>query len=176
MPNFICLCRKGSSGDRCEIMDHTIVLTFAAEIELPEIALMHFIRVFDQKLPENGSTFEPLSVASKSLTVRWTRPFHNAFLELFRHMYYLVAVQKTHHASMIINRTVHPSDRCSSIGDPVNETIVHLPLIRRGAPSNVPCFYDTDHFCLCNDFGDERVANCFEFNTTMQNDCFGQTG
>ena len=35
------------------------------------------------------------------------------------------------------------------------------------------CFYDENHFCLCNDFDDQRVANCFEFNHTSHHDCFG---
>ncbi|CAF3448413.1 unnamed protein product, partial [Rotaria sp. Silwood2] len=35
--------------------------------------------------------------------------------------------------------------------------------------------YDNDHFCLCNNYGKQRLANCFEFNHSEKFDCFGQS-
>jgi len=33
---------------------------------------------------------------------------------------------------------------------------------------NLSCFYDDIHMCLCEDFGDQRLANCFRFNHHFQ--------
>jgi hypothetical protein len=65
-----------------------------------------------------------------------------------------------------------------------NETIVNSHLIRRIKYYHLPCqtsspplfcFLGDSYFCLCNDFGQQRVANCFEFNSTIEHNCFGQS-
>ena len=62
--------------------------------------------------------------------------------------------------------------------------IVRLHLIRRikyyqlpcqNISANLSCFYDDTYFCLCTNFGQQRLANCFEFNSTQHFDCFGQS-
>ena len=51
----------------------------------------------------------------------------------------------------------------------------HLPCQRRSS-YNLSCFYDDIHMCLCDDFREERQANCFEFDHEMKLDCFGESG
>ncbi|CAF1497157.1 unnamed protein product, partial [Adineta steineri] len=46
----------------------------------------------------------------------------------------------------------------------------HLPC--QNSPLNVSCFYDEVHMCLCYEHGNQRLANCFEFNHHMTVDDF----
>ncbi|CAF1360066.1 unnamed protein product [Adineta steineri] len=182
---FVCICPKGFSGERCEIADSKIIVTFHKDMILPSSILIHFIQVMNNSVPENGSTFKNIPINHKSIIIRWSRPFHIAFTELSDNNYYLITVQKTYHPSAIISTTINPSDRCKHINELFNETIVKLHLLRRIKYYHVPCqrqhspallcFYDDSHFCLCNDYGKERVANCFEFNASIEHNCFGQS-
>ncbi|CAF0830570.1 unnamed protein product [Rotaria sordida] len=180
---FICICPKGFSGKRCEKSDNQIILSFDKDILLPQVILIHFIQVIDNALPQNGSTFKNIPVNQNSVTIRWSRPFHIVFIELFNNNYYLITVQTTYNETMIISKTVHSSDHCKHISEILNETIVNFHLIRRIKYYHLSCekrsllltcFYDNTHFCLCNNFGKHRVANCFEFNPLIKHDCFGQ--
>ena len=42
--------------------------------------------------------------------------------------------------------------------------------------SNLSCFYDDEHLCLCYLFRGKRLTNCFPFNHHMQYNCFGENG
>ena len=159
-------------------------MTFDREIALPPSILIHFLRVIANGPPENGSTFKNIPISRKSVTIRWARPFHVLFLQLFTHHYYLITVQKTYNRSTNIAQTLHPSDRCPHLRDIFNETISNYHLLRRvkyyhlacqHSSPQASCFYDQNHFCLCQDFAHQRVANCFEFNPSIQHDCFGQS-
>ncbi|CAF0926861.1 unnamed protein product [Adineta steineri] len=55
---FKCICQKGFSGLRCEIIDNEINLSFQENIKLSQSILVHFIEVFDDHVPINGSTFQ----------------------------------------------------------------------------------------------------------------------
>ncbi|CAF1335321.1 unnamed protein product [Rotaria sordida] len=44
---FICICPKGFSGERCEIVDNKIILSFHKDIILPQTMFVHFIRAID---------------------------------------------------------------------------------------------------------------------------------
>jgi hypothetical protein len=66
----------------------------------------------------------------------------------------------------------------------LNETIVQLPPVRQikyyylpcqNHLLNLSCFYGDDHLCLCYDFEQQRLANCFNFDHNMKFDCQGQS-
>lgn len=82
-----------------------------------------------------------------------------------------------------ITRTITLSDRCDHIREVWNEKIAHTHLLRRMKYYHLPCrnyspplscFYDDASFCLCDHFGQERMANCFKFNSTTKHTCFGR--
>jgi hypothetical protein len=182
---FICLCSHGFSGKRCEKADNKIIVSFHKDIILPPTILVHFIRVIDKGPPENGSTYKTIPIDQKSVIILWSPPFHVAFVELFDNNFYLITVQKSYKRSSVTSKTINSSDRCAYISEVLNETIVnfhplrrikyyHLPCQKRSS-SLLSCFYDDSLFCLCNDFGRQRVANCFEFNRAIKHDCFGQS-
>ncbi|CAF2574165.1 unnamed protein product [Rotaria sp. Silwood2] len=181
---FKCICQKGFTGDRCEIADNKIIVSFHQDIILPDSLLIHFIQVIDGASPTNGSTFKMIPIYQNTVMINWSYPFHIAFVQLFNNNYYLITVQKIYHQSTTIIREIQPSDRCPYINEVLNETIVKFHLLRRIKYYHLPCqryspqlscFYDDNHFCLCNNYGEQRLANCFEFNYTKKFDCFGQS-
>ncbi|CAF0995427.1 unnamed protein product [Rotaria sp. Silwood1] len=181
---FKCICQKGFTGDRCEIADNKIILSFHRDIILSDSFLVHFIQVIDNAPPTNGSTFKMISINQKTMIIHWSYPFHIAFIQLFNKNYYLITIQKKYHQSTTLVREIQPSDRCPHLNEVLNETIVKFHLLRRikyyhlpcqGHSPQLSCFYDDNHFCLCNNYGQQRVANCFEFNCIKKFDCFGQS-
>jgi hypothetical protein len=77
--SFTCICQKGYSGDRCQIVDNKIIMSFHKDIVLLESMFVHLIKVNDNAPPENGSTFKVIPANGTSVTVSWSRPFHIVF-------------------------------------------------------------------------------------------------
>ncbi|CAF1013120.1 unnamed protein product [Rotaria sp. Silwood1] len=186
IPNkqFMCICAKGFSGRRCEIIDNKIMVSFHKSIVLSQSILVHFIEIIDNAPPESGSTFKTIPANQNSVTIYWSHPFHIVFVKLFDINYYLITVQKTYNRSDTISTTINSSDRCKYISEILNKTIVEFHLLRRikyyhlACQQHSPllsCFYDNDYFCLCNNYGQQRLANCFEFNQSKKFDCCGQS-
>ncbi|CAF1509173.1 unnamed protein product, partial [Rotaria sordida] len=182
--SFICICPKGFSGERCEIVDSKIILSFHKDIILPQIMFVHFIRAIDNGPHENGSTFKTILADQKSVTIQWAHPFHVAFLDFFNNSYYLIIIQNKYNPSTRIIRTITPLDHCKHISEILNETIMKLHPLRRIKYYQLPCqkrspllscFYDDNHFCFCNDYDHQRLTNCFEFNHGIEHNCFGQS-
>ena len=178
---FLCICSKGFSGEQCEIEDAKIIVSFHKDIILPEVMLIHFIEVQNNRPILNGSTFQIIPPYQKYITIQWPRPFHIVFTELSDKNYYLIHIQKKYNRSNIIQKFLNLSDRCGHINEYLNETIVKFHLIRRIKYYHLPCqnliscFYDQNYFCLCNQFENQRLANCFEFNSSFSHNCFGQS-
>ncbi|CAF2573300.1 unnamed protein product [Rotaria sp. Silwood2] len=181
------ICYNGGqcfTGDRCEITDNKILVSFHRDIILPDSLLAHFTQVIAGTPPTNDSTFKRIPINQNTLIINWSYPFHIAFVQFFNKHYYLITVQKKYHQSTTITREIQPSNRCPHINEVLNETIVKFHLLRRIKYYHLPCqrhssqlfcFYDDNHFCLCNNFGQQSVVNCFEFNYTKKFDCFGQS-
>ncbi|CAF4931299.1 unnamed protein product [Rotaria socialis] len=181
---FTCICPKYFTGDRCEIADTKIILSFQNDITLSRSMIVHFIQVLDYSSHERATTVKTIPIEKNSLIIYWSRPFHIVLFELFNKTYYLTVVQKRYNPSQVIVKTLNSSDRCKHISEVFNETIVNLHLLRRIKYYHLPCqkhssylscFYDDIHFCLCNTSSQhQHVANCFEFDHNLKPDCFGQ--
>ncbi|CAF3079854.1 unnamed protein product [Rotaria sp. Silwood2] len=182
---YTCICPKGFTGEKCEIAETKIRISFHPDITLPQSMLIHFIRVMNDDPPERATIFKTIPVNQDAAIVYWPYPFHVVFIEFFDKNYYLAVVQQAYNRSIIISKTIHLSDRCKHISEVFNETIVELHLLRRIKYYHLPCqqrrsyhlscFYD-DILCLCQDYGDQHLANCFEFEHDMKFDCSGQSG
>ncbi len=151
---------------------------------LPPSILIHFFRLIGHDPPEIGSTFKTIPTDQNSITLFWPRPFHIALAQLPDHQYYHIAVEEKYNQSSTMSKAINVSDRCAPIREVLNETIVQLHRIRRIKYYHLPCqspspllacFYDDSHFCLCQDLSHQRLANCFEFNSSVKYDCFGQS-
>jgi len=181
---FICICPKGFLGIRCEIIENQIILSFGNEIILPQSIFLHFIEVIHNNQPRRSTTFRTIPYKQDSLIIYWSQPFHLVFIEFPNNNYYLTIIQKNYKQSTIINKTIHSYDRCRNINEIFHETIVQLHLLRRikyyqlpcqTYSSNLSCFYDDIHLCLCQDHGQQRVANCLEFEHNQTFNCLGQS-
>ncbi|CAF4011362.1 unnamed protein product [Rotaria magnacalcarata] len=181
---FICICQKGYTGDRCEMKDNEIILSFEKNIVLSQSIFIHFIEIIKNNIPIRSTTFQTVPIKQDYITILWPRVFHIIFIEFFKKNYYLTVVQNTYNRSSTIYKMINPSDRCQHINEVFNETFIKLDFIRRikyyhlpcqMSTLNLSCFYDHIHFCLCYNYKNQRLANCFEFNHDMKFDCSGQS-
>ncbi|CAF3975438.1 unnamed protein product [Rotaria sp. Silwood2] len=181
---FICICPKGYTGDRCEIVDNKIILSFQHDVVLSQSIFIHFIEVINNGTPIRTTTFRTISFIQHSLIIHWSRPFHLVFIELFNKVYYLALIQKTYERSTTILKMINPSDRCQHINELFNQTFIQMHLLRRIKYYHLPCqkyslnlscFYDDTHICLCYNYEQKRLANCFDFKHNMKFDCLGQS-
>jgi hypothetical protein len=131
-----------------------------------------------------STTFRTIPFEQDALTISWSRPFHLVFIEPSNNSYYLIVSQTIYNESAIINKTIQRSDRCPNISEVLNETIIQWSLIRRikyyhlpcqNQLLNLSCFHDDVHICLCYDFGQQRLSNCFNFDHKMEFNCQGQS-
>ena len=174
--NFTCICRKGFRGDRCEIDERKLIFSFDKDLVRSRSIFLHFIEVINKGKPQRSTTFRTIPVQRQSLTIYWSRTFHLIFIELEKKNYYLAFNKQS--------RTINPSDRCPHIDEVLNRTIVQWDLIRRikyyhlpceNSLLNLSCFHDDVHLCLCYNFYERRLANCFSFDHQMKFDCFGRS-
>ena len=193
-----CICRRGYTGDRCESKEVKMLISFHSHLVLPQSLLAHFIRYHSHHPHENATTFKAIPINQDSITLFWSQPFHLVFLELVRHDYYLAflrpstsSLNSSASTGDALIKTVSTSDRCPHIDELFNETILRYHLLRRikyyhllcqhrtgtGDQSTaLKCFVDEIHLCVCQEFGEERLANCFEFDHEKKLDCLGQNG
>jgi hypothetical protein len=181
---FTCICPKGFIGKRCEIIENQILLSFGREITLPQSIFIHFIQVIHDDRPQRVTTLRTIPFKQDSIIIYWPHPFHLVFVEFSNKNYYLTVVQNNYHQSAIISKTINSSDRCRHITELFNQTVIQLNLLRRikyyqlpcqKYSSDLSCFYDDIHLCLCQQLGQQRLANCFEFDHNKTFNCLGQS-
>jgi hypothetical protein len=185
--SFVCICPKGFNGNRCEISDKKLIISFGKDIVLSEEIFIHFIDIFSMRVPVEfagrATTFQKIPVRQDSVTIYWSQRFHIAITELFNKTYYLTVVEKNYNQSTTIIKMINSSDRCLHINELFNKSFIKLNLIRRikyyhlpcrNESFNLSCFYDEIHFCLCYEYRQERFTDCFKFDHNMSFDCSGQ--
>ena len=184
MNMFTCICPRGFHGTRCETPEAKIILSFEKDIGVPQSILIHFIEVFGDIPPTTITTFKTTPIQQNSVIIYWSKRFHLVFVEFFKSNYYFVGTEKSSNLSAIIIKTINSSDRCRHIIELFNKTFLQLHLLRRIKYYHLPCekyspylscFYDEVHLCLCYDYHQQRLANCFTFNHNMTYDCSGDS-
>lgn len=181
---FICRCKQGFSGERCENVDNKLIFSFDRQITMPQSVSIHFIHDDSQTL-KRSTTYKTIHFHQDSLTLYWSRPYHIAFIEFPNRHYYLGVLSKNgYYSESTINRTIQSSDRCPAITELFNETVLQWHLIRRikyyhlpcqNQSLNLSCFHDETHLCLCYNFYNKRLANCFQFEHNQTYDCAGRS-
>jgi hypothetical protein len=105
--NFICICQKGFSGDRCEIADTKLNLLFDKDLVLSQSIFIHFIEIMEFDAPVRSTRFRTIPLREDSLTIHWSQTFHLVFIEPFNNTYYLTVNQAIYNQSAIINKTIN---------------------------------------------------------------------
>jgi hypothetical protein len=185
LKKFVCICSKEFTGNRCEMKRTKLMIIFDKNITLPSSILIHFIESKMNAPHVRTTTFKTILSGQNSLIVYWSLPFHVAFAELENKIYYLINMQKIPEESTVIQRTLNSFDRCLNINELFNETFAQSSLLRRIKSYHLPCqtnrselkcFYDEIHVCLCQQLDQEYVSNCFEFDHNMSSYCSGENG
>ena len=179
----VCICPRGFSGDLCELADNQLILSFEEGIAISQQIFIHFIEVINPG-PRRATTFRTMLVKQDSLVIYWSQEFHLVFSELSNKTYYLTLVQDSYTPSATIVKKINPSDRCPHISELFNETFLRWHLVRRikyyhlpcqRQSLNLSCFHDDVHLCLCYEYGQKRLANCFNFEHNITFNCEGQS-
>ena len=180
---YICVCREGFTGDYCDILSKKMNLSIDKDIVVSQSIFFHFVDVSPgDKALRRTTTFRTIPVRPDSILIHWPHRFHLAFVELSKQNYYLADFQKIYNESTTISKMIKPSDRCLHIKELFNETLIELDPLRRikyyhlpcqKQSLNLSCFSDDIHLCLCYEFGQKRLSNCFHFDHTEKFDCSG---
>ena len=188
---FRCICPRGFTGDRCELQQTQLTISFGPHLidHLSQSMLVHFIQAFSDRRHENITTFKNIPFNFSSVSIFWSHPFHIVFVEFHRHQYYLAFVRSVFNQSEVKMRTtIRSSDRCPHIRELASSKLVNSHLLYRikfyhtlcqsnNTMQHISCFYDDVHFCLCQSSprnGDRREANCLEYDHNRKFDCLGQ--
>ncbi|UJR11560.1 hypothetical protein I4U23_015740 [Adineta vaga] len=189
---YFCICPKGYSGKRCEVIDTQIELIFDSNIHLSHSIFIHFIKIvlheqhgntIPKPSPARLTTLQTISQETNSIRIYWSHPFHLTFIETLDKKYYLAVIQPIYNYSTIIIQRINSSHRCPSINELINQIFSQLHVLHRiksyhlicqQYSPHLQCFHDDTHLCLCYDYQTKRLANCFYFNHAMKFDCFGQ--
>lgn len=173
---FTCICRDGFSGNRCEIIDSRIDISFKGDMTIPQLLLAHFITVQQESEPTNIIVVRKIPFDQEMAVLYVNLPFHLIFVEIDTD-FYLVFVQEIYRPSMHIVSQVTPSHQCPHIHELLPVT-ADYPLLRRvkyyhipcRERSNLMCFRDNSakFMCICTR---ERHANCFEYDFNQTHDC-----
>ena len=178
--SFTCICKDGFSGQRCEIVDTKLILSFTNDIVLSQSIYIHFIQLINSTAePIRSSTYRTEIIRPRSMTIYWSQPFHMTFFQPTNSTYYLILIQRNYQQSKEIKKSITSSDRCLHINEIFNETFTQLHMIRRikyyhlpcQTNLNLSCFYDEIHLCICAHLKQQRLANCLQFQHNMTFDC-----
>jgi hypothetical protein len=178
---FICECKQGYHGERCQYKSNQIDIYIDEKIKgKNSLFFIHFLRAFDQLIKHQRTTLLfKIAFGDNTITTYLSQPFHIVFIEIRDGDYYLIALRERFIQSEYIHSEVLPKQRCSSVDDLFNETfrgyqyirrVKYYPLLCRQY-FQLMCFYDESNMCICDS---DRFSNCFQFNHTKKYDCNGR--
>ncbi|CAF1200402.1 unnamed protein product [Adineta ricciae] len=181
---YFCVCRKGFHGDRCEETDPYFKLSFQRDIILPQSIITHFIDAnnWNSHLVAVHSIVQRISLYQRDIIVYpTTNKFDIVFVQLLTKYYLARVLHRSNNIVTSHNQTIYPSYRCKHISELFNQTILAYHQLRRLKYYQLPCekyspelrcFYDDDYFCLCYDFNQKRLSNCFNFQSKVRRNCY----
>ncbi|UJR12211.1 hypothetical protein I4U23_016388 [Adineta vaga] len=176
----ICVCPDDYRGPLCEFPLQKFLITFHYTIQIPSLVFLHFIS-YDTYLYKRITSFKKINPYETSATIRTT--ISNMYLPIlfieYEDKYYVFPFVKDKDKETNIH--VHSENRCLSINDLFNSSLVQLHRIRRikyyhwfcQKHLDLMCFYDKIDVCLCND---KREAVCIRFDQNTEYICQDDSG
>jgi hypothetical protein len=183
----VCSCPDGFYGETCQLNQTRIDISIKVS-NLAESLLLHFITVNSHMasvsyFPTNewgpharATTFKRIPFDQDLTSIYWSNLFHLLFSEYDGDIY-LLLIQYKNNLVDRYNTSLESSNRCLSIREVLNDTIINLPRLHRVKYYHVPCqkridlrcFQDADQFmCICTH---DRRANCFTFDHHVNYNC-----
>ena len=175
MLEFTCLCKEGYSGDRCQIVNTRVEISFHSSIRIPPSILVHFISM------DNGT--DPLCITAltkipfnQASAIAFTSTAFRLIFAQFNGKFYLVYHRRVQSRPAQVSTSAQDSHRCLSITELFNSTILELNTLHRIKYYHLPCqehvqlvcFYEPLYICLCTT---DRRADCFEFDQNTSSSC-----
>ncbi|CAF5148900.1 unnamed protein product, partial [Rotaria sp. Silwood1] len=99
---FYCICPKGYIGERCEIPEKKIIISFDKNLVVSQLIFIHFLEVIKDITPKRSTTLKMMIVRQNSLTIYWSQIFHMIFIEFENKIYYLAAIEQIYNLSMTL--------------------------------------------------------------------------
>ncbi|CAF1379996.1 unnamed protein product [Rotaria sordida] len=178
---FICICKEGYQGERCQYKSNQIDIRIDETIvAISSSFILHYITVFDKyKNYERMTTLKKIAFGYNTMTIYVQQPFNMIFIQIPDGDYYLIVLREKFIPSEYIHTQVLPKNRCYPVLHLFNDTfrqfehlrlVKYYPLLCR-QNLELMCFYDEYYMCVCDS---DRYSNCFQFKHTMKNDCSGK--
>ena len=173
--DFTCLCKDGYSGDRCEIVNTHIDISFHPRIPTPASILVHFISMHNNSDPVRTTALRKIPFNEDS-AVAYTSAACRLILAQFDDKFYLIYHRKIQSHPSHVSAFVQESHRCLPTRELFNATILSLHTLHRIKYYHLPCqehlrlvcFYEPLYTCFCTT---ERQADCFEFESNSTSNC-----
>ena len=172
---FTCLCKEGYSGDRCQIVNTRVEISFHSSIRIPPSILVHFISVYNDTDPLRITALRKIPFNQASAIAFTSTAFRLIFAQ-FNGKFYLVYHRRVQSRPAQVSTSAQDSHRCLSITELFNSTILELNTLHRIKYYHLPCqehvqlvcFYEPLYMCLCTT---DRQADCFEFDQNSSSSC-----
>ncbi|CAF4338770.1 unnamed protein product, partial [Rotaria sp. Silwood2] len=178
---FICVCKEGYQGERCQYKSNQIDIRIDETIlTISSSFILHYIIAFDRYTKhERMTTLKRIAFGYNTMTIYVRQPFNILFIQIPDGNYYLTVLRERYIPSEYIHTQVLPKNRCYPVFYLLNDTfrqyeylrrVKYYPLLCRQDPQ-LMCFYDEYYMCICDS---DRFSNCFEFNYTTKYNCNGK--
>ena len=172
---YTCLCEEGFSGDRCEIVDTRVDISFHSNIRIPTSILVHFIAIYNHTDPVVITTLRKIAFNQVSAIAYTSNAFRLIFAQ-FDEQFFLIYHRTNQSRPAQVSTVAEASHRCLSTSELFNSTILGLNTLHRIKYYHLPCqkhlqlvcFYEQNYTCLCTT---DRRADCFEFESDTTSNC-----
>ncbi|CAF2548696.1 unnamed protein product [Rotaria sp. Silwood2] len=178
---FICVCKEGYQGTRCQYKSNQIDIHIDETIlTISSSFILHYIIAYDRLTKhERITTLKKIAFGYNTMTIYVQQPFNILFIQIPDGNYYLTVLRERFILSEYIRTTISSKNRCYPVFDLFNDTfrqfeylrqVKYYPLLCRQDPQ-LMCFYDEYFMCICDS---DHFSNCFQFNNTIKYNCNGK--
>ncbi|UJR12840.1 hypothetical protein I4U23_017014 [Adineta vaga] len=177
--SYMCTCLNDYSGDQCQYRNTRINIKFSPKIiDYSSALFLHLISANGKQTHTRTTMLAKVNFDQTDVRFYTSFEFHIIFAQS-KTNYYLIDILPEYIPERNISKEILFSQRCLSIFELFNLTIIQYHPLRRAKYyhqacqqyKSLSCFYDLDTFlCLCTN---DRHANCFNFDFHIENDCRG---